>query len=64
MYCAIEKGCLRAKSENAGMAELADARDLKSRATRVAYRFETGFRHHFNTVENEEHSNLQLNIAG
>ncbi len=34
--------------QNAGMAELADARDLKSRATRVAYRFETGFRHHLN----------------
>ena len=29
----------------AGMAELADARDLKSRGTRVPYRFETGFRH-------------------
>ncbi len=27
------------------MAELADARDLKSRDTRVSYRFETGFRH-------------------
>ncbi len=31
----------------AGMAELADARDLKSRDTRVSYRFETGFRHQY-----------------
>ena len=31
---------------SAGMAELADARDLKSRVTKVTYRFETGFRHH------------------
>ena len=28
------------------MAELADARDLKSRDTKVSYRFETGHRHH------------------
>ncbi len=31
---------------SAGVAELADARDLKSRDTRVSYRFETGHRHH------------------
>jgi hypothetical protein len=31
----------------AGVAELADARDLKSRDTKVSYRFETGHRHHF-----------------
>ena len=31
----------------AGMAELADARDLKSCAMKIAYRFEPGFRHHF-----------------
>ena len=29
----------------AGVAELADARDLKSRATKVAYRFDPGHRH-------------------
>ena len=33
---------------SAGVAELADARDLKSRDTRVSYRFETGHRHHTN----------------
>ena len=31
---------------SAGVAELADARDLKSRDTKVSYRFETGHRHH------------------
>ena len=30
---------------SAGVAELADARDLKSRDTRVSYRFEPGVRH-------------------
>ena len=30
----------------AGVAELADARDLKSRGTQIPYRFEPGFRHH------------------
>ena len=30
----------------AGVAELADARDLKSRVTRVTYRFDPGLRHH------------------
>ena len=29
------------------MAKLADARDLKSRDTRVSYRFDPGFRHHY-----------------
>ena len=42
------EGMFPRESETAGMAELADARDLKSRATKVAYRFETGFRHHLN----------------
>ena len=31
----------------AGMAELADARDLKSREIYFSYRFDPGFRHHF-----------------
>ena len=31
---------------NAGMAELADARDLKSREIFFSYRFDPGFRHH------------------
>ena len=31
---------------NAGVAELADARDLKSRDTEVSYRFDPGHRHH------------------
>ena len=30
---------------SAGVAELADARDLKSRDTKVSYRFEPGVRH-------------------
>ena len=34
------------ESKVAGVAELADARDLKSRDTKVSYRFETGHRHH------------------
>ena len=33
------------KRECAGVAELADARDLKSRDTKVSYRFEPGVRH-------------------
>ena len=33
-------------AENASVAELADARDLKSRGTQIPYRFEPGFRHH------------------
>ena len=31
---------------NAGVAEQADARDLKSRDTKVSYRFDPGHRHH------------------
>ena len=31
---------------SAGVAELADARDLKSRDTKVSYRFDPGHRHH------------------
>ncbi len=30
----------------AGVAELADARDLKSRDTKVSYGFDSRFRHH------------------
>ena len=30
----------------AGVAELVDARDLKSRDTKVSYRFDPGYRHH------------------
>ena len=30
----------------AGVAEQADARDLKSRDTKVSYRFDPGHRHH------------------
>ena len=33
------------RSQNAGMAELADARDLKSREIYFSYRFDPGFRH-------------------
>ena len=32
--------------EFAGVAEQADARDLKSRDTKVSYRFDPGHRHH------------------
>ena len=39
-----EKGTL--PWQNAGVAELADARDLKSRDTKVSYRFDPGHRHH------------------
>ena len=31
----------------AGLAELADARDLKSREINISYRFDPGFRHHY-----------------
>ena len=31
----------------AGVAEQADARDLKSRDTKVSYRFDPGHRHHW-----------------
>ncbi len=44
----------RNKTVNAGVAEQADARDLKSRDTRVSYRFDPGHRHHtarFNIAE-------------
>ena len=35
------------RSRYAGMAELADARDLKSREINFSYRFDPGFRHHY-----------------
>ena len=35
------------------MAELADARDLKSRGTKVPYRFDPGFRHQMPVIEKE-----------
>ncbi len=41
---------------SAGVAELADARDLKSRETRVSYRFKPGHRHQIS-------QNRKLNIA-
>ena len=34
------------QSRYAGVAKLADARDLKSRGTQIPYRFDPGFRHH------------------
>ena len=37
----------RAVNKRAGMAEQADARDLKSRGTNIPYRFDPGFRHHY-----------------
>ncbi len=37
---------------SAGVAELADARDLKSRETRVSYRFKPGHRHQYAEPEN------------
>ena len=36
---------VRVENSFAGVAELADARDLKSRDTRVSYRFDPGYRH-------------------
>ena len=39
------------RNGHAGVAELADARDLKSRETRVSYRFEPGVRHQYRGVE-------------
>ena len=36
----------KSKVVYAGMAELADARDLKSREINFSYRFDPGFRHH------------------
>ena len=38
---------------DAGMAELADARDLKSRGTKVPYRFDPGFRHQMPVIVKE-----------
>ena len=39
-------GSESSKVGDAGVAELADARDLKSRDTKVSYRFDPGHRHH------------------
>ena len=41
-----ENGEQKFHGECAGVAELADARDLKSRDTKVSYRFDPGHRHH------------------
>ena len=41
----------KAVEKRAGMAELADARDLKSRGTNIPYRFDPGFRHQFYIAE-------------
>ena len=40
-----EKKGSRFRGKRAGVAELADARDLKSRDTKVSYRFDPGHRH-------------------
>ena len=37
--------CYYSQAVNAGVAELADARDLKSREIYLSYRFKPGFRH-------------------
>lgn len=37
--------------ESAAVAELADARDLKSLGGRLPYRFDSGQRHHFFKIE-------------
>ena len=42
----IDRQCGKLQVKNAGMAELADARDLKSREIYFSYRFDPGFRHH------------------
>ena len=41
----------KSKVVYAGMAELADARDLKSREIYFSYRFDPGFRHQYRGVE-------------
>ena len=41
------KRCRKSGRNFAGMAELADARDLKSREIYFSYRFDPGFRHHY-----------------
>ena len=43
----IYKRCRKSGRNFAGMAELADARDLKSREIYFSYRFDPGFRHHY-----------------
>ena len=42
---------LKARATNAGVAELVDARDLKSRDTKVSYGFDSRFRHQSNIAE-------------
>ena len=46
MYRSLKRPCL-----NAGVAEQADARDLKSRDTRVSYRFDPGHRHQAGKIQ-------------
>ena len=43
---ANRKGAQEFLGQPAGVAEQADARDLKSRDTQVSYRFDPGHRHH------------------
>ena len=45
-WCYNIKAIRKSKVVYAGMAELADARDLKSREINFSYRFDPGFRHH------------------
>ena len=44
----------------AGVAEQADARDLKSRDTKVSYRFDPGHRHQTVSVKNQYRGVEQL----
>ena len=41
----------RRSLEEAGVAELADAQDLKSCGTNLSYRFDSGLRHSFKTLD-------------
>ena len=44
---------LKIQTKNAGVAELADARDLKSREVHPSYRFDSGHRHEKYRVESK-----------
>ena len=45
---AIKSGHIRGVANSAGVAKLADARDLKSRGARAPYGFDSRSRHHLN----------------